>query len=287
MRLRPDLWLVLCLALAIPAKAVDTPAKLLFGRVAEPAPGTAQAIGTFARGCLLGGVELPESGPHWQAMRLSRNRNWGHPAAVAFIGRLAAFAAGTGWRGIYVGDISQPRGGPMLTGHASHQIGLDIDIWMRPPERLGLSRAERERLSSISIRSDDQRSVTRAWTPAHQAVMRAAAEDPVVARIFVTAAAKRAMCDATAPADRAWLRKVRPWWGHHYHFHVRLACPAGSPACLDQDPPPSGDGCDDSLAWWFSDEALNPPPPKDPPKPRPEITLADLPEACRAVLDAP
>jgi penicillin-insensitive murein DD-endopeptidase len=83
------------------------------------------------------------------------------------------------------------------------------------------------------------------------------------------------------------LRKVLPWWGHHYHFHVRLACPAGSPACLDQDPPPSGDGCDDSLAWWFSDEALNPPPPKDPPKPRPEITLADLPEACRAVLDAP
>lgn len=285
--MRAELILAAALALATPAPAEDTPARLLFGRAAEPAPGTAQAIGTHAKGCLLGAVELPESGPHWQAMRLSRNRNWAHPEAIAFVRRLSAFAARVGWQGLYIGDIAQPRGGPMLTGHASHQTGLDIDIWMRPPERLTLSRAERETLSAVSVRSPDGRSVTRAWTPAHMAVMRAAAEDPAVARLFVTAAAKRAMCDATAPGDRDWLRKVRPWWGHHAHFHVRLFCPAGSPLCVDQEPPPPGDGCDAGLDWWFSDEALNPPPPREPPKPRREITLADLPPACRAVLDAP
>ncbi|MEL6236189.1 MAG: penicillin-insensitive murein endopeptidase [Pseudomonadota bacterium] len=271
---------------ALPLRAEDRPAKLLFGAQSLPAPGEAQAIGSYARGCLLGAVELPESGVHWQAMRLSRNRNWAHPAAIAFVERLSAFAHQAGWGGLYVGDISQPRGGPMLTGHRSHQIGLDIDIWMRPPERLGLSRAMRETLSSISIRSADQRRVSRNWTPTHQAVLRAAAEDPSVARIFVTAAAKRAMCDATAPSDRAWLRKIRPWWGHHYHFHVRLTCPAGSPACQNQNPPPPGDGCDASLDWWFSDEALNPPPPKQPVAPRPELRMADLPAQCRAVLAA-
>src|SRR6516165_2279694 len=39
--------------------------------------------------------------------------------------------AGT-WRGLLVGDISQPRGGPMITGHDSHQVGLDADIWLTP-----------------------------------------------------------------------------------------------------------------------------------------------------------
>ncbi|MEM9048863.1 MAG: penicillin-insensitive murein endopeptidase [Pseudomonadota bacterium] len=274
-------------ASAAPLTAEERPAKLLFGAQQSPAEGDALAIGSYARGCLLGAVELPESGPHWQAMRLSRNRNWAHPEAVAFVTRLARFAHSVGWEGLFIGDVSQPRGGPMLTGHRSHQIGLDVDIWMRPPERLGLSRATRETLSSISVRSADHRSVTRAWTDSHRAILRAAAQDPAVARIFVTAAAKRAMCEATAAGDRAWLRKIRPWWGHHFHFHVRLHCPQGSPACINQAPPPPGSGCDASLDWWFSTEALNPPPPTEPVKPRAELTMADLPAQCRAVLAAP
>jgi murein endopeptidase len=31
-------------------------------------------------------------------------------------------------RGLLIGDMSQPRDGPMLYGHSSHQIGLDVDI---------------------------------------------------------------------------------------------------------------------------------------------------------------
>ena len=84
---------------------------------------------------------LPINGETWQVMRLSRNRNWAHPDLVALLERLAAKARkDAGWPGILVGDMSQPRGGPMLTGHASHQVGLDADIWLTPMPNRQLSR---------------------------------------------------------------------------------------------------------------------------------------------------
>ena len=98
-----------------------------------PAPLAARTIGFYSRGCLAGGRPLPVNGPAWQVMRLSRNRNWGHPALIAFLERFRAQGAdGQPLAGILVGDMSQPRGGPMLTGHASHQIGLDVDVWLTP-----------------------------------------------------------------------------------------------------------------------------------------------------------
>lgn len=267
----------------------EPPAKLQFGQQTSAAPQAPEVFGGYSKGCVGGAKQLAESGPSWQAMRLSRGRNWGHPDLLRFVTRLGAHAQSIGWPGIYVGDMAQPRGGPMLTGHASHQTGLDVDIWMRPPKRLDLSRTERENLSSISIRTRDQRNVNSNWTPEHHALLRAAAEDPAVARIFVTGAAKLRMCADTAPGDRAWLRKIRPWWGHHYHFHVRLNCPAGSRECVNQDPPPPGDGCADAV-WWVTD-ALKPKKPvkPDPTKPKPKprrgpLTLSDLPPACRGVL---
>ena len=65
-----------------------TPAKQLFGRKTEPLPGPARSIGGYADGCLAGGVALPITGPAWQVMRLSRNRNWGNPELIAFLERL-------------------------------------------------------------------------------------------------------------------------------------------------------------------------------------------------------
>lgn len=271
----------------IPAEAEEPAAKTLFGAAAAPARVAPAPIGRYAAGCLAGAVALPATGPGWTAMRPSRNRAWGHPAAIAFIARLGGYARAVGWGGVHIGDMSQPRGGPMRTGHASHQTGLDIDVWLRPALRLDLGPDERETLASIDVRSPDQRAVTGAWSPAHQALLRAVAEDASVARIFLTPPAKQAMCDALAPPDRAWLRKVRPWWGHNTHFHVRLACPPGAAACEEQDPIPMGDGCDESLAWWMSDAALIPDPDKVAPPPKPDLTLADLPGACRAVLMAP
>ncbi len=260
-----------------------TPAKELFGRARDPAPTESEPVGFYSKGCLAGGEELPVNGPNWQVMRLSRNRNWGHPALIAFLERFAPAAAeASGWPGILIGDMSQPRGGPMLTGHASHQIGLDVDIWLTPMPARQLSRAEREEMSATNmVREDGLDVIPGLWTPSHLAVVRAAAQDPAVQRIFVNAAIKRAMCRVAA--GEPWMRKVRPYYSHNYHFHVRLSCPRGAESCRDQDPTPTGDGCDASLAWWFSDQVLHPKPST---KTWPPMTMSALPSECRAVLNA-
>jgi len=265
-------------------------AKTLFGGKPTPSAQKPEPFGGYAKGCMAGGQQLSETGPTWQAMRLSRNRNWGQPELIAYLKRLSQAAARQpGWDGIYIGDMAQPRGGPMLTGHASHQIGLDADIWMLPANNLDLSRTERENLSSISMRRANGAYVNDSWTRAHHEILKAAASDSDVARIFVFAGAKAQMCK-DEKGDRAWLRKIRPWYGHHYHFHVRLNCPKGAAGCVDQAPPPPGDGCDEAQTWV--NNILNPPPPKPrdpnapPPKPKREIVLADLPSQCASVLSA-
>jgi len=281
-------WLAIALALAAPPALADTPAKQLFSAVNAPSDQRPNPIGSYARGCLAGAVQLPESGPTWQAMRLSRNRHYGDPSLVRFIERLGQAATEIGWNGIYVGDMSQPRGGPMNGGHRSHQIGLDVDIWLLPPARLDLSARQRENISSLNVRSSDQRSVNGNWLPEHMALLRAAAKDPAVARIFVAGAIKMKMCADTPRGDRAWLRKIRPWWGHNAHFHVRLNCPRGARNCEEQAAIPRGDGCAEA-EWWVTD-ALAPPPPPDPNAPpptlRPELTLASLPNQCTGVLQS-
>ena len=260
-------------------------ARVLFGAAQAPDNGPSAVIGGYARGCLAGAEPLPETGPTWAAMRLSRNRNWGHPELIDFVQDLSQrVAAQTSWNGLYVGDLAQPRGGPMLSGHVSHQSGLDADLWMLPPTRFDLSAPDRENLSSISTQSAGGARVGENWTPAHMEVMRLAATDPRVARIFVFTGAKVWMCD-NATGDRDWLRKIRPAAGHHYHFHVRLHCPAGSRDCEPQDDIPPGDGCEEARARARA--ILNPPPPDPdyvPPPPRPPMTLADLPRQCAALL---
>lgn len=271
-----------------------TPAKQLFGRATTPTTGKAEVIGFYAKGCLAGAIALPVNGPAWQVMRLSRNRNWGHPVLVDTLEMLALRAQKAGWPGLLVGDMSQPRGGPMITGHASHQVGLDADIWLTPMPDRELTRREREEMSATMVVAKSREDVDpQVWTPGHFAVISTAAKLPNVERIFVNAAIKKALC-REAGSDRAWLHKVRPYWGHDYHFHIRLKCPPGETLCKSQPPPPADEGCGKALAWWFRDSVLYPRPPKPPttppkvkPKPRPQLTLAGLPPACRAVLKAP
>ena len=255
-------------------------AKELFGRAMTPAEAQVRSIGFYSRGCLAGAKALPVDGEAWQVMRLSRDRNWGHPALLAFLERFSKKAAAAGiWPGILVGDMSQPRGGPMLTGHASHQIGLDADIWLTPMPDHRLSREEREEMSAVNMVTEDGLSVDPShWSERQAGIIKAAAQESEVERIFVNAAIKKALC-ATHRGE-AWMTKVRAYWGHNYHFHVRIACPKGEEDCRPQDPVPPGDGCDKSLDWWFTDEALHPKP-TPPGKP---LTLAQLPAACRQVL---
>ena len=264
-----------------------TPAKELFGRKATPSQQKPGVVGFYAKGCLAGADMLPLDGEAWQVMRLSRNRNWGHPALTGFLKRTASeLRAAQIWPGFLVGDMSQPRGGPMLTGHASHQIGLDADVWQTPMPDQQLTRAEREEMSATQMVRPDRLDIDPArWTTAHMTMLKAVAEKPEVQRIFVNAAIKKALC-RDARGDRAWLSKMRPMYGHDYHFHIRLFCPVGKAGCTRQDPVPEGEGCDASLAWWFTDEALHPK--VDPnAKPKPPMTMAALPNECKAVLKAP
>ena len=264
-------------------------AKELFARKLLPAAMPTRAIGAYNKGCIAGAAQMPITGDTWQVMRLSRNRNWGHPDLVALLKRLSVKAhKDAGWPGILVGDMGQPRGGPALSGHASHQIGLDADVWLTPmPDHL-LSREEREETSATMMVRDDRLDVDpKVFTPGHLAVIRAAAQEPSVQRIFVNAAIKKALC-REAKGDRHWLEKVRPWHGHDYHFHIRMRCPPGSDECKGQTDQEGGEGCSTSdLAYWFKDSVLHPEPPKEPPKPPHGITLAQLPTSCRQVLNAP
>ena len=270
----------------IPLQAGCGPeARQLFGTKKSNSSMASYPYGSYSRGCLAGAVELPETGKTWQAMRLSRNRNWGHPETIDYIKTLSEKAAKLpGWKGLYIGDISQPRGGPMISGHRSHQIGLDVDIWMLPATNLKLSKKSRENISSLSLRRANGAYVNGKWTEAHHHLLKAAASDKRVARIFVFPGAKVKMCDEER-GSRDWLRKVRPWWGHHYHFHVRLTCPTSLTNCKNQAAPPAGDGCKEAKGWV--NRILNPSPPDpDAPKPKPRLQLVmeDLPKQCSQVL---
>jgi penicillin-insensitive murein endopeptidase len=258
-------------------------ARRLFSIPASPAQLPAEAIGAYGKGCVAGAMRLPPDGPGWQVMRPSRGRNFGHPTLVAWIKALADGAQQDGWPGLLVGDMAQPRGGPMLTGHASHQLGLEADIWFTPaPAKRHLTMEEREEMSAIDLVRPDLLDVyPERFTPAHLALLRRAALMPDVDRIFVNAAIKQAACRSETGA-RAWLRKVRPWPGHSYHFHVALKCTDAR--CTERNPIPAGDGCGKELARWFRAEVRFP---KPKPGPTKILTLADLPKACSKVLVAP
>ncbi|MGI9352074.1 MAG: penicillin-insensitive murein endopeptidase, partial [Rhizobiaceae bacterium] len=213
----------------------QSPAKRLFGAKALPAALNPAAHGFYTKGCLAGGVAIPVDGPHWQAMRLSRNRRWGHPDLIRILEELSYKASKDGWNGLMVGDISQPRGGPMLTGHRSHQMGLDADIWFNPMPNRRLTFKERENTSAVSVLKRGSIYVDKKrWTRGHTMVLYHAARFPEVERVLVHPGVKKQLCD-TVRGDRKWLNKIRPTWGHHYHFHVRIGCPKGSTYCKRQN----------------------------------------------------
>jgi penicillin-insensitive murein endopeptidase len=260
-------------------------AKELFGRESTPSSSAPRSIGYYTHGCLAGGQELPINGPTWQVMRLSRHRNFGHPNLVKFLERFAAKAPSIGWPGLLVGDMGQPRGGPMLTGHWSHQLGLDADVWLTPMPDRELTREEREEMMATNVVNDGWTDVRpEVWSEKYVALYKMVAEAPAVERVLANPAIKKALCrDATG--DRSWLRKIRPVYGHNYHFHIRISCPADSPECQKQPPPPLDEGCGKDLDWWLK------------PKPRQlgikeggashGIPMSALPMACRTVLSHP
>jgi penicillin-insensitive murein endopeptidase len=227
-----------------------------WGKITTPAPGPPRAIGDYSGGCVQGAAALPLDGPGFQVMHPSRKRFYGHPSLIDFIQKLSAKVAEGGHGVLLIGDLAQPRGGRASGGHASHQSGLDVDIWFWHPPRATqgpLSTSDREQLKSRSVLDGKTGGIRKRWKEPVAAMLELAARDERVERIFVHPKIKRELCEV-AGEDRAWLRAIRPWYGHDDHFHVRLACPADSPDCKPQHAVAEGDGCD-QLSWWFDAEA--------------------------------
>lgn len=279
--------LLLAALLLAPIGAAEAGSAPAWGRIAAPSEGLPQVIGSAANGCIAGAATLPPDGPGYEAIRLSRHRNFGHPATIRFVERLGREAQAAGLPLFYVGDMGQPRGGPMSWGHRAHENGLDVDIWFNLEPKKLLPVAARETLDLPSMVLSDGKAIDpHRFGGAQITLLRLAAADPHVDRIFVHPAIKRALCDGydkAAIGDPSWLHKIRPWWGHDEHFHVRLSCPIDSPRCVRQAPVPPGEGCDASLDWWLKPRPPAPAVKPKPAKPRPRPVL---PAACAAVLSA-
>lgn len=272
---RLPLLLALLSVVSLPAASRD------WGDVPSPTSGTPEAIGETGAGCLAGGIRLPTEGEGYKVMHLERNRNYGHPDLIRSIAELGRATVQGHWGELHVGDLSQPRGGPMRFGHRSHQSGIDVDVWFAlDPNLVRNADGLRSNIPAPSLLTSDQSRLNHMlWDANHARVLEAAARDHRVDRIFVNAHIKQELCRSVR-GDRSWLRKIRPWHRHDDHFHMRLACPANSPDCLPQKPLEPGDGCDASLDWWLSLPPLRPLPDNHHgPAPSPA-----LPRACRAVL---
>ena len=249
--------------------------------VGTPTRGKAEAIGSPNHGCLAGGVRLPPEGPGFQVSRPERRRNFAHPDTIDFIEALARRAQAAGLPLLYVGDMSQPRGGPMpASSHHSHETGLDVDLWFTFGPKYTPGAPRRAARDPRSMLQADGGHIDPVLFGANQmTLLRFALADPRVDRILVNPAIKVALCRGAAGANyfgTDWLHRLQPWPGHDDHFHVRLRCPETSPACVGKTSDPDSDSCGAVLTKWL----VHPPPPPEAPPPAP------YPTACQHVLNA-
>jgi penicillin-insensitive murein endopeptidase len=265
---------IICAALLCSAAAV---AATPWQQNHQPIAGSPQSIGGFANGCIVGAQQLPLNSSTYQVMRQDQRRYFGHPDLITFIQRLSTQVHQLQLGQVLIGDMGMAAGGRFSSGHASHQTGLDVDIWLQLPKARWTAQQLLKPQPLDLVSADDKQVIARHWQPQIDSLIKLAAKDEEVARIFVNPAIKRQLC-ADAGNDRAWLNKVRPWFAHRAHMHVRLRCPAGSLECEDQAAQPPGDGCGAELDSWFLPKkpGSTPPGKKTPPP---------LPPSCQALLD--
>lgn len=246
-------------------------------KVTHPVAGEPQSIGAFSNGCIVGAMPLDLQSTDYQVMRPEQRRYFGHPQLVSFIERLSQQVHQQTGGTLLVGDMGMPAGGRFSSGHASHQTGLDVDIFLQLPKTRWTA-AQLQRPQAIDLVRADGKGIKPAqWRPDVVQMIKTAAQDPDVTRIFVNPAIKQQLC-IDAGSDRDWLQKVRPWFAHRAHMHVRLRCPLNSTQCQEQQAIPPGDGCGAELQSWF----LPPEPGQSSGKP---ATPPPLPALCQALLD--
>lgn len=278
--------LVVAAGLAMPAHAQAPADSTSWAGMDTPAKGAVRVIGSYTRGCIQGAVALPPEGDGFITLRTQNNRYWGHPDLVEFVKGLGRYTKRNLGGALLIADLGQPRGGP-ITGHGSHEIGLDVDIRLLIVDPGSITETQRKKPAYVGLVRDsnppgNETLETRIWSDKHVKLYEAAARHPRVDRIFAHPVLKKTLCEQ-ATGDRSWLKKVRAWYGHHAHMHVRLKCPKDSPDCKPQKAVPEGEGCGAGLAWWFTPapyERLKERQ-KAPPKPP-----AALPAKCAGVFQA-
>ena len=73
-----------------------------------------------------------------------------------------------------------------------------------------LSVAERDTISATDVVVGKEDDIDpKAWIPEHRILLEAVAREPLVERVFVNPAIKRAFCREGEPG-RAWMAKIRP-----------------------------------------------------------------------------
>ncbi|WP_298716537.1 penicillin-insensitive murein endopeptidase [uncultured Oceanisphaera sp.] len=212
----------------------------------------AQAIGGYAAGCQMNARALPASGPGFYVIRSTRERFYGQPPLIDYLQTLGQKTRQADLPPMLVADIARQRGGPFEYGHRSHQTGLDADIWLRPPPAQP-SHRRLKNIKAVDMVNHRHYILNAHFRDPQRQLIALAAEDPRVSRIFVHPLIKNAMCKAYGDAD--WLGRLRPWFGHSSHFHVRLHCPEGNNLCEPQAQVPAGTGCGRELASWLNDKA--------------------------------
>lgn len=221
--------------------------------VKEPTNKNPRIYGTYFAGCMDGGIRLPKKGIGFFLGGVHDNRAYGQPELINYIKTVSKIVSDTTNQTLIIGDLSSPRGGPApiwSSLHQSHQSGLDVDIWFRAAKKS----ENPSKIKQVLMLNSNRDAVNRQyWSEDNVRILKKAASFDEVDRIFVNPVIKRELC--SQHAGEPWIGKIRGWWGHAEHFHVRLKCPENSPDCKMQQPLKEGDGCGEELDWWFSEDA--------------------------------
>jgi len=230
------------------------PPQALLAPASAPTLAKAEAIGFYSGGCLQGGMSLEGDENGLEFAHVGRGRFWAHPYMIDLLTELGEFTHKNFKKKVIVGDLSLSRGGPTVGGHSSHQNGLDADLWYKlaPTRSRSFQRREVEVMPSVLT----EKGFNKYFSKPQRILLSFLAQDNRVARVFVHPKIKKALCEGPRRlfTDKS-LAKIRPWFGHDDHLHLRLKCPQSDKNCVAQEPPKEGSGCDE-LKWWESEEAV-------------------------------
>jgi penicillin-insensitive murein DD-endopeptidase len=207
-----------------------------------------QIVGFYTNGKIIGAAAIPLEGLGLLKLFQPRNRHYASTDLISLLLWTAeTISAGfPGGERMQIGDSSAENGGP-ISGHASHQNGLDVDIAYF---RLDHREQDPQAVDGFQESFVKEGQVTENFdTIRNWETIKLVVSTGRVNRIFVDAAIKKAMClHAESLGEAAekteTLRRLRVWPQHDDHFHLRLTCPTRSPECVPQEEPPAGSGCE-------------------------------------------